>query len=114
MTPLPDQAATYAAERTTLPGGRAELAQERASHERALDAAPRWIPVTERLPERYIEVLVCFAGQMSLASTGQFTGDPHDIQGWCYPSENLGCTDSGADPVVTHWMPLPEVPTPTP
>jgi hypothetical protein len=70
-----------------------------------------WVPVTERLPERCVEVLVAFAGQISLASTGQYTGNGRAAGGWCYPQENLNSRDDGTDPIVTHWMPLPEVPT---
>lgn len=69
-----------------------------------------WVPVTERLPEKNIEVLICFAGQNTLASTGQYTGSDKDVKGWCYPWENRAATDTGDDPVVTHWMPLPPPP----
>ena len=69
---------------------------------------PQWISVDDRLPEKFIEVLICFAGQSTLCATGQYTDNHrHDVAGWCYPAENRGCTDSGDDPVVTHWMPLP-------
>jgi hypothetical protein len=69
---------------------------------------PQWISVDDRLPEKFIEVLICFAGQFTLCATGQYTDNHrHDVAGWCYPAENRGCTDSGDDPVVTHWMPLP-------
>lgn len=69
-----------------------------------------WISVDDRLPEKNTEVLVAFAGQMSIASTGQYTSSPHDVSGWCYPHENRGTNDDGSDPIVTHWQPLPEVP----
>jgi hypothetical protein len=70
-------------------------------------AADRWISVDERLPELNTEVLVAFKG-IPIASTGQYTGSPHDVAGWCYPSENNGCCDDGTDPVVIAWMPLPD------
>ena len=70
-----------------------------------------WISVDDSLPPKFTEVLVAFAGQNTLASTGQWTDNhKHDVRGWCYPAENRGCTDGGDDPVVTHWMPLPDVP----
>lgn len=75
---------------------------------------PQWVPVAERLPEKFTEVLVAFAGQMSIASTGQYTNSPHDKNGWCYPAENNGICDDGSDPVVTHWMPLPDAPASAP
>jgi len=74
---------------------------------------PVWVSVTERLPEKNTEVLIAFAGQNTLCSTGQYTGSSNDVHGWCYPWENRGATDSGDDPVVTHWMPLPTVPATT-
>lgn len=70
-----------------------------------------WISVDDSLPPKFTEVLIAFAGQNTLASTGQWTDNhKHDVRGWCYPAENRGCTDGGDDPVVTHWMPLPDVP----
>lgn len=62
----------------------------------------RWIPVTERLPEKTGEYLVC----------GQWRGKPAEtwvceliafgkIKGWANEARN---------PAVTHWMPLPEPP----
>ena len=63
---------------------------------------PRWIPVTERLPEETGKYLVC----------GQWSGKPAEtwvceliafgqIKGWANEARN---------PVVTYWMPLPEPP----
>lgn len=71
----------------------------------------QWVPVSERLPERNVEVLVAFGG-ISIPATGQYTGSSkdRDPNGWCYPAENNGTCDDGSDPVVTHWMPLPDPP----
>ena len=63
---------------------------------------PRWIPVTERLPEKTGKYLVCC----------QWRGEPAEtwvceliafgkIKGWANEARN---------PAVTHWMPLPEPP----
>lgn len=62
----------------------------------------KWISVAERLPEKTGEYLVC----------GQWIGKPVEtwvceliafgnIKGWANEARN---------PVVTHWMPLPEPP----
>lgn len=68
---------------------------------------PRWIPVTERLPEDAEEIVLVivsgivqgigFDDMLDLA-----TFDP--AEGWCleaYPDAQI---------TVTHWMPLPEPP----
>lgn len=66
------------------------------------ESKPRWIPVTERLPEKTGKYLVC----------GQWRGKPAEtwvceliafgkIKGWANEARN---------PAVTNWMPLPEPP----
>lgn len=88
------------------------LVSERDAARAALaPAVPQWIPVSELLPEKCVEVLIFFAGQCSIASTGQYTGSKHDIGGWCYPAENRDMVDEDKDPLVTHWMPLPAAPS---
>lgn len=68
----------------------------------------RWIPVSERLPEKFVEVIVAFK-ETSLPSTGQYTASEHDHDGWCFPSENRDWSTLEW-PTVTHWMPLPDHP----
>lgn len=65
---------------------------------------PRWIPVTERLPEDRSDVLV-------VAYWHERWGA---YMGWCAPeraawSVHVGIGDR-SDIAVTHWMPLPEPP----
>ena len=67
-----------------------------------LEAAQRWIPVSERLPECEKDVLV-FWGKASDGSKIDWFGtawrNECDDGKWC------------TDPIVpTHWMPLPELP----
>ncbi len=65
----------------------------------------RWIPVSKRLPEPNIEVLVAFEND-TVAGTSQWTRvKSPDIMGWLGPAENKG-------KVITHWMPLPSPPNP--
>lgn len=72
----------------------------------AISNKPRWIPVTERLPEYMENVLV---------TDGVFSGmgwrDYYDCHGtkpredyWIAPSTNVN--ELG----ITHWMPLPQPP----
>lgn len=56
------------------------------------EAAAKWIPVTERLPEKHEWVLVC--SRLVKMRTDFISNDGH----WY------------ATPDVTHWMPLPEPP----
>lgn len=61
----------------------------------------RWIPVEERLPEKFITVIVQMPGEKPLPTVtwGFLTDD-----GWY---ANYFVRDLGE---VTHWMPLPEPP----
>ena len=60
---------------------------------------PRWIPVTERLPEGRIQVLVCSGFFAPFTEVAFFDG--------MWYSAWDGETEIEA---VTHWMPLPEPP----
>lgn len=61
---------------------------------------PRWIPVTERLPERSGKYLVC---------TNR--GNVYQTKFYSYPEEaggHWGQKDKGKS--ITHWMELPKPP----
>jgi hypothetical protein len=60
----------------------------------------RWIPVTERLPERNEIVLVVVEGRSAVGSYSPMLGDWWVLQ---YGSMAPG-------PTPTHWMPLPAPP----
>ena len=59
-----------------------------------------WIPVTERLPEKYTAVLAAGNGEVAC---GLFVGfaEPAHVVSWDL--------DNVAAEPVTHWMPLPSV-----
>lgn len=63
----------------------------------------RWIPVTERLPQNYISVLVYLPGERPLPTVHEayIGGDGEWHSSVVYGVENED---------VTHWMPLPEPP----
>jgi hypothetical protein len=66
------------------------------------ESKPRWIPVSERLPETGVDVLVKFPQNMAVASI--------DIGEWVVNSGDGWCTDinlAGGEKNPTHWMPLP-------
>lgn len=61
----------------------------------------RWIPVTERLPENYISVLVYLPGERPLPTVHEaYIGD----DGEWHSSVVYGVENAD----VTHWMPMPE------
>ena len=63
---------------------------------------PRWIPVTERLPELHTKVLCCgIKGGRFIAELGTWG---HENHLYWDKKNGQGC------PTVTHWMPLPEPP----
>lgn len=61
----------------------------------------RWIPVTERLPQNYIAVLVYLPGERPLTAVHEayIGGDGAWHSSVVYGVENED---------VTHWMPMPE------
>ena len=64
-----------------------------------LEAAQRWIPVSERLPKPYTRVLACIeSGYMEV-----------DYM-YSEPIVHVGLADFNSLDNVTHWMPLPELP----
>ena len=68
-------------------------------------AKPRWIPVTERLPETGADVLVMFPHNMAVASRDMGEWVVNSGDGWC---TDVNISDDEKEP--THWMPLPEPP----
>jgi len=57
---------------------------------------PRWIPVTERLPERQDMFLVSHYGIVTAA--------------WFYTTDRWELPSGFVTDAVTHWMPLPQPP----
>jgi hypothetical protein len=59
----------------------------------------KWIPVTERLPQRNAEVLVCDTRE-DYVSVWEYMGE-----GLWFGNDVIWATED-----ITHWMPLPEAP----
>lgn len=61
---------------------------------------PKWIPVSERLPEQFETVLCLLPTKECWVATWNEIGDQLwcDGESWCSKTH------------VTHWMPLPEAP----
>ena len=66
----------------------------------------RWIPVTERLPEKMQYVLVRYQNN-DMAVASWFGGD-EDIRFWRAMTDEGWCADCDTEP--TLWMPLPKGP----
>ena len=76
--------------------------------------APRWVPVTERMPEGVDEVMVLDEAGNIFNSCFDDCQDEHKFGSWSgyYDPTTLGFVDGVWVPWegVTHWMPLPEPP----
>lgn len=81
-------------------------------------AIPKWIPVTDRLPELHQEVLVYaigkidgFIGESTIALTDRFVfrlfPSSPGTEMWSSPWQYFH-----EDYEITHWMPLPKAPEP--
>lgn len=78
------------------------------SAQAAQPAQDGWIPVGERLPKPYEEVMV-----WPIPSNNSRTADINTIGTWRYGEYelNFGWTENVCE--VTHWMPLPAAPEAT-
>ena len=79
--------------------------QKRMALEKADVRPVEWIPVTERLPETGVDVLVMFPHNMAVASRDMGEWVVNSGDGWC---TDVNLSDDEKEP--THWMPLPAPP----
>ena len=67
---------------------------------------PAWIPVTERLPEMLVNVIVTDGKHVGMAWRDWYEDRVTKMQNeyWCAPNSEVN------EEHITHWMPLPEPP----
>ena len=77
----------------------------------AADVEPKkkWIPVTEGLPENFVEALVTDGEDVGIAALQGFMDD--EVV-WCnaYGMDYIDDPDNEDYLPITHWMPIPEPP----
>jgi hypothetical protein len=89
---------------------RAESAESRLQ---AVTEAHRWIPVEEKLPKRFDNVLVAHTDTSDGSLTVEEAQMQFDDPKWCLV-RTAPCDDAiYLDQQVTHWQPLPAPPTVT-
>ena len=83
-------------------GGSGHIADVHPAVTAKSDVKGGWIPVSERLPEPFTEVLVTYRNERGAAKTNTAEYDPEfeETNGWCLGSYFAA--------TVTHWMPMPE------
>ena len=88
----------------------ADLIEQQAVRIAELEAkVPRWIPVTERLPENGVPVFVNYIG----SNDGKYHPDATAVwtdYGCFWWEGSLEDCDAEVAVPITHWMPLPEPP----
>jgi len=76
-----------------------------------LPSAQRWIPVSERLPEASVDVLVCNDDQkqaVAIMQTQDFYGYPMKEWNIKYCLYDCDVWDEDENGKIVAWMPLPE------
>ena len=81
-----------------------ELSVVMRAQKAVLDKFPRWIPVTERLPQQQEKVILAIKDE-----TGD-TAFSYTYTGWYSGYGYRFVVDDDYCSWVTHWMPLPEPP----
>ena len=71
-----------------------------------------WISVYDRLPEKYVRVLIAARPPANALSIGYIAGNDWGI--WWEYALTLEEVDPREDGLVTHWHPLPDPPAPPP
>jgi hypothetical protein len=94
------------------------VAELELEYERLRALVPRWIPVTERLPDFGREVLIYWIplgddGLPACAGCDRRGGLIETAFRQRIDGEECWLAESGTDTVPTHWMPLPEPPAGT-
>ena len=86
-----------------------EYMRDKEEWKRKQAAMPKWIPVTEGLPENFVEVLVTDGKDVGIAALQGFMDD--EVV-WCnaYGMDYIDDPDDEDYLPITHWMPLPEPP----
>ena len=85
--------------------GRAKVLEKVA--DKWCEAMPKWIPVTERLPENQGQFLTRYGYGDASIETGQFF---YGVLYYFYADAEPHWQHESAGVEVTHWMPLPEPP----
>ena len=75
------------------------LEEKQATSDKASEENKRWIPVTERLPQEFISVLVTIPSEHPLPKVKE-----------AYLANGCWATKTAIFPMegITHWMPMPE------
>ena len=74
------------------------------------DGKPKWIPVTERLPPYNHDVLVYRPNMAMKIIVDSYNGYYGEDDGEWYEGWVKYGKDIHNNPIITHWMPLPELP----
>jgi len=68
----------------------------------------KWIPVTERMPDDDVPVLACYVGYRSHRLRPDLLACRYEDE-WCH-WDGEPCSHEKCKVIITHWMPLPELP----